>query len=219
MGKAIDLTGFKFGRLLVISRVPSHSPHAVWNCRCDCGEEKNVIGQNLRRNKQKSCGCLDRERKTTHGATQHGSVTKEYMSWKAMIQRCTNPKRKGFEDYGGRGIKVCERWSVSFENFLEDMGKRPTDKHTIDREDVNGDYCPENCKWATMSEQIVNQRLRKDNTSGRKGVSWDKAKGKWYAYINMNKEKRIQLGFFEDLQDAITAREQAEIIYHNKQPS
>lgn len=218
MGNAIDLTGMRFGRLTVIERAQSDSPHAVWRCKCDCGQERIVIGQNLRRQYQKSCGCLDLERKTIHGAARRNTTTGEYISWKAMIQRCTNPKRRGYELYGGRGIKVCDRWLHSFENFLTDMGVRPSPKHSIERKDVNGDYTPENCHWATMSDQIANQRLRHDNTSGHKGVSWDKLNGKWFAYINRNKEKRIRLGLFDNLEDAIEARKKAEQEYH-KQPS
>lgn len=216
MGHAIDLTGMRFGRLIVIERIQSHSPHAVWRCKCDCGQERNVIGQNLRRHVQKSCGCLDLERKTIHGAARRGTTTGEYTSWKAMIQRCTNPNRTGYELYGGRGIKVCDRWLHSFENFLVDMGERPSPRHSIEREDVNGDYISDNCHWATMSEQMANQRLRKDNTSGHKGVSWDKLNGKWFAYINRDKKTRLRLGLFDNIEDAVEARKQAEIRYHNR---
>lgn len=219
MANAIDLVGKRFGKLLVIERVSSHSPHAVWKCKCDCGEERNIIGQNLRRLMQVSCGCWNQERKTTHGATKDGTVTKEYMSWKAMIQRCTNPNRKHYEEYGGRGITVCDRWLNSFENFLEDMGKKTSARHSIDREDTNGNYEPDNCKWSTQSEQISNQRIRQDNTSGHKGVSWDKNRGKWHAYLNRNKSSRLNIGYYVDLQDAITARENAEADHLNKQSS
>lgn len=218
MGHAIDLTGMRFGRLMVIERTQSDSPHAVWRCKCDCGQERVVIGQNLRRHQQKSCGCLDLERKTIHGAARNGKTTGEYNSWKAMRNRCYRKGNNFYKEYGGRGITVCDRWLHSFENFLADMGERPSPKHSIEREDVNGNYTPENCHWATMSEQIANQRLRHDNTSGHKGVSWDKVSGKWFAYINRNKEKRIRLGLFESLQDAIDAREKAEKEYLS-QPS
>lgn len=117
-------------------------------------------------------------------AYKHGkSRTPVYNSWYGMVQRCTNPKRSDYEYYGGRGINVCERW-LSFENFLSDMGDRPYGM-TLDRINPDGDYCKDNCKWSTKSEQSSNQRERKHTgkTSQYKGVCWDKKNKKWLATV------------------------------------
>lgn len=216
MGKFIDLTNNKFGRLLVIERVwAGNSGQALWKCSCDCGKETNILGDNLRRGKQISCGCYLAERRTTHGATVGGKRSLEYQSWSEMRRRCSDTKTDYYEDYGGRGIAVCERWVHSFENFLEDMGKRPSRRHSIDRIYNDGDYEPSNCRWSTGSEQMMNQRLRSTNTSGYKGITWEARRNSWLAKITLN-YKSIHLGNFENIEDAIKARKQAEIRYHNK---
>lgn len=139
---------------------------------------------------------------------KHGfSRSKVHGVWISMRQRCTNPNSQGYADYGGRGIKVCERWN-SFLNFLEDMGDRP-EGMTLDRINNDGDYEPSNCRWATRLEQNHNQRTRKSNTSGYSGVYFDARKMKWCARIRLN-YKRIHLGYFEDIKDAAIAREEAE---------
>jgi len=207
--KLIDETGKRYGRLLVVG-----FQNGKWECKCDCGKVTYVLGGNLRSGRQKSCGCLDYERKVKHGNTSGSKETPEYRAWKNMKKRCYNTKDKYYQDYGGRGIKVCDRWLHSFENFLEDMGKRPSPKHSLDRIDYNGDYSPENCRWVTASEQIINQRLRKDNKSGYKGVTWEKRRKQWYVYIKPGSNmKRIYVGAFDNLEDAIEARKQAEIKY------
>lgn len=132
-------------------------------CRCDCGNEKEVLRSALVNNGTavtQSCGCLHKRRiietKTTHGCGSREKRTSEYISWSGMFTRCYNPKNKRFSNYGGRGITVCDRWTKSFENFILDMGKKPTPQHSIDRIDVNGNYEPSNCKWATQKEQLRN---------------------------------------------------------------
>lgn len=140
--------------MLTISRIEcSTTQGKIVLCKCDCG---NVIAarlNSLKNGHTKSCGCF-----RVTNATKHGMYKKpEYESWIGMIQRCTNSNNQAYKDYGGRGIKVCESWLTSFENFYKDMGKRPDGK-TLDRKDVNGDYEPNNCHWATNLEQANNKR-------------------------------------------------------------
>jgi len=156
-----DMTGQRFGRLVAIKlfgiRALGGAKSAVWECQCDCGTVVNVVGHYLRNGGTRSCGCLRRDlssqRYSTHGMTG----TPEHRTWASMRARCYSPICNGYKNYGGRGIKVCERW-FSFENFYIDVGPRPSSKHTIDRVDANGDYEPSNVVWSTMSEQNRNRR-------------------------------------------------------------
>jgi hypothetical protein len=127
-----------------------------------------------------------------------------------MIRRCYNPKNvKDFPNYGGRGIKVCDRWLNSFEDFVEDVGEVPSPNHQLDRVDNNGDYEPGNVRWATKSEQMINRRLQRNNVSGYKGVSYDKKRDMWWAQIKRN-NVRTYLGHFNSFDEAVKARKLAE---------
>jgi hypothetical protein len=158
----INLIGVKKGLLTVLSESTefTRKGRVYWNCICDCGNTKVVSSHGLNKD-TKSCGCLIvksiKERSTIHGSGSKSSEHyNEYCSWAAMKARCYNEKTIQFCDYGGRGITVCDRWLNSFDNFLEDMGKRPTKKHSIDRIDNNGNYEPNNCRWATQGDQRRN---------------------------------------------------------------
>jgi hypothetical protein len=144
-----------------------------------------------------------------HGCATGGKVSREYRAWAAMIERCERPAHVYFGYYGGRGIKVCTRWRASFSAFLQDMGPKPTPKHTLDRIDPNGNYKPGNCRWATMTEQARNRRQNKNNSSGITGVAWNKQTQQWVAYIR-REGRRIHLGYFLDRNAAAAARKQAE---------
>ena len=151
--RTIDLSGRRFGMLVVISRGENH-PSGVprWLCRCDCGTELLVRGAMLRRGTSRSCGCTHWK----HGHRRALDTSPTYESWQAMWERCARPKHPAYARYGGRSIKVCERWR-DFAAFLADMGERPPEK-TLDRHpNPNGDYEPGNCRWATLEEQAVNR--------------------------------------------------------------
>lgn len=158
MAKLIDLTGQTFVRWTVLHRVEnSKNGDAKWLCQCGCGVKRPVLARSLRNGDSTSCGCLSAERLARR--RKHSWCEKaEYRAWKAIKRRCLNPKDAKFPDYGGRGIKVCDRWLNSFEAFLEDMGARPSLQHSIDRIDNNGHYEPGNCRWATSSQQNKNTR-------------------------------------------------------------
>ena len=138
----------------------------TWICKCVCGTTRSVLAYNLESGASTSCGCLTIEN-TRKALTKHGMtggikpIPVEYSAWSNMKSRCRDSSREDFKYYGGRGIKVCDRWMESFSNFFADMGRRPSDKHTIDRINVDGNYEPGNCRWATWTEQQNNKQLIK----------------------------------------------------------
>jgi hypothetical protein len=164
--KLINLVGKRFGRLVVVKIIESNREkrkRVKWFCRCDCGTTKKVLGESLRSGDSRSCGCFAKEHPAhfIHGGARVGRKIPEYRIWCAMRERCSNPNVKCYKNYGGRGITVCNRWLI-FSNFISDMGRRPTPKHSIDRfPDNNGNYDPSNCRWATQKEQCSNTRFNR----------------------------------------------------------
>lgn len=207
----LDLTGQKSKHLTAISRAEgtNNIRSRLWSCLCDCGNTVVRSAAYFVHGKNPSCGCFRTE--NMKGNVTHGfSNTPEHKTWCKLKERCNNPNSKDYHLYGGRGIKVCNRWVGSFENFLEDMGKKPEGKFSIDRLDVNGNYEPSNCRWATDFEQAQNKRFQKNNRSGKTGVVYEDGRGKkhWVSAIKFNgacKKKR-----FEYLIDAVFQRMQWE---------
>lgn len=175
MARFIDLTGRRFGRLVIkgqahTKRHPGGETSLYWNCQCDCGQTAAVSGRALRGKLTLSCGCFNQEqridRHTTHGLAD----SPEYRAWQHLIGRCTNPNDSAYANYGGRGIAVCEEWLQSFEAFYAHVGARPTANHSIDRyPDNDGNYEPGNVRWATRSQQMNNRRPFKLLTHCKRG--------------------------------------------------
>ena len=199
MGKFVDLTGQRFGRLTVLDRVGSAGGgSATWRCLCDCGKETIVLSSSLRRGATRSCGCLSAE-KTVERCYKHGGTnTRLYRIWSGMIERCHNPNHKGYKNYGARGIAVCDAWKSSFAAFQEwALSNGYSEDLTIDRKDNDKPYCPENCRWLTLSAQQHHKRdnhLITYNGETHNIAEWVKITGIKRGTI----EKRLRLGWPPD---------------------
>lgn len=154
----LSLIGKRFNRLLVISEAPVRKQKSFWNCACDCGNELVICGSGLMNGQTQSCGCLQKERASAATFKHKATKTTEYYSWVNMKTRCYNRKCEDYKDYGGRGIAVCDKWRNDFVAFLEDMGKKPSKRHSIDRINTDGNYEPNNCRWGTDEVQSRNKR-------------------------------------------------------------
>lgn len=156
MSQVNDIRGLRFGKLIVLEFDKVVNTNALWICLCDCGVKKSIHATSLKSGSTKSCGCLRGH--TSKMNPLYGEwKTKEYKSWSMMKNRCGNKNATQYSWYGGRGIKVCERWNL-YKNFLEDMGRAPSKTHSIDRKNSDGDYTKSNCRWATKKEQSNNRR-------------------------------------------------------------
>lgn len=154
----LNLTGLTFGRLTVTKEGEREKEQRRWYCLCECGNTVLVLQASLRSGSTTSCGCLHSEVVSNTFSTHRLSRSPEYLIWSSMKRRCYNQRNIGYALYGGRGIKVCDRWRNDFLAFLNDMGPRPSLKHSLDRIDNDRDYEPGNCRWATIQEQGRNKR-------------------------------------------------------------
>lgn len=199
MSRLIDLTGQRFGRLVAIKQVGKNkSGYQLWLCRCDCGGESVVNYHNLKNNHTKSCGCLRRER-TIEANTTHGlRKTRLYRTWRHMRERCYYPKENRYAQYGGRGITVCDEWKNDFHAFYAwAMANGYNDGLSIDRIDVNGNYEPSNCRWATLEEQANNKRTSHLITIGGETLTLSE----WLAKVNLTSRafyNRVKKGMSEE---------------------
>lgn len=204
MVRFTDLCGQVFGSWTVIKRVyPNKNNDSAWECSCACGRVRVIARGSLVKGRSKSCGCSS-VRPAKHG--MHN--TPEYFAWQQLKKRCLNEQDKDYPEYGGRGIRVCNEWVSSFQSFFADMGPRPSSIHSIDRIDVDGDYEPSNCRWATAKQQMNNRRLLPGNKTGISGVFFVKADSLWRATFQSK-----YLGSSPDFFEACCLRKSAEVRY------
>ncbi len=202
--------GTKFGRLSVISEAESRTNkrrYRAFDCLCDCGNRCVVNLPSLRSGNTKSCGCLQLDRATKHNFSSRKGSHPVYRCWNMMLQRCQNIKCTGYENYGGRGISVCEQWQ-NFENFAADMLATWEQGLSIERIDNDGNYNPSNCKWATRSEQMRNQRVR--GKVPFRGVYVNR-QGKFAAQVTLLSGKKKYLGSFDTPEEASSVVESFEV--------
>lgn len=208
MAKMEDFTGRVFGRLTVLSHENKRkNGYIVWKCQCECGNICYKKSLDLKTS-YGSCGCYTIEKSKEHN-TKHGKTySREYNSWQGAKSRCLNKNNKDYPRYGGRGIKVCDRWLESFDNFYEDMGDRP-EGYTLDRIDPNGNYGPSNCRWADSYTQNHNKKT-KENPSGERNIRLME-----YGYvIKMSHQKATRTSLtIKNIEKAIKLRNEWELEY------
>jgi len=205
MARRLQLVGHTYGELTVTAFAGVEKNKTRWVCVCTCGVTTTVTGNALRTGNTRSCGHLVLNHAAALNRTHGCTGTRTHRIWKAMLTRCRNPRQPCAKHYIGRGVTVCERW-LTFENFLADMGEAPP-RCSIDRRDVNGNYEPGNCRWATYRTQARNSRGK---GGGVKGVHWVPRLNKWRVVICSGKD-RWHLGVFADYHQAVAARKAGEV--------
>jgi hypothetical protein len=212
MSKKLDLTKQRFGRLTVLYEVYSNGDKRIkWHCVCDCGNKVDVTSSHLRNGDSKSCGCYNLEKITKHGYSKNSKDTHPiYRVWRDIKQRCYNKNNKGYKNYGGRGISMCEEWLNNPKEFIEwCLANGWKQGLEIDRINNDGNYEPVNCRFVTSRENNLNARLlRSTNKSGYRGVHWHKAAKKWQSQIKID-GKQHHLGYFQ-------TKEAAALAYNKK---
>jgi len=205
MPKFIDRSGQRYGRLTALQHMGSNSyAKVVWKCLCDCGKETLVVSGSLASGNTTSCGCYLKERITKHGAWKKSS----YNTWRAMLRRCNVPTDKDYPKYGARGIAVCHEW-LDYAVFAADMGE-PQGTQTLDRIDPYGDYNKSNCRWASITVQNRNLRVRKSSKSGFTGVRFRGTA--WYAEITARRKKFYSRAC-KTLEEAVAERKKLELLH------
>lgn len=183
ISKVKDLTGQKFGKLLVVSREPSKNGRAMWLCKCECGNYTTVKGNKLSTGHTKSCGCLQIYKASKLNRTHGESKTRLYKTWQGIKKRCYNTSNRDYIHYGGRGIAVCDEWRNSYLTFKDwAINNGYSDNLTIDRIDVNGNYEPNNCRWVTMKQQARNSSHNRYVTINNK----THCLSEWCEILNLN---------------------------------
>lgn len=205
MGKFKDLTGQKFGKLIVIKKVSKDKyGHTMWLCECDCGNKKIVLGKCLRNGATRSCGCYHKKQVSKLNLKHGKSNLRIHKIWSNIKQRCFNKNNLRYQYYGARGITICDEWKEDFMSFYNwAMTNGYKDNLSIDRIDVNGNYEPSNCRWATQSEQNANTRNRKNSTTGQRNIYKIK---NYFLVIIKYKNKIIFREKFSSLDEAINER-------------
>lgn len=216
----LHLEGERYGKLVVTEEAePIYSKTGKmirrWKCKCDCGNITIVRHGDLRNGSTVSCGCYNYEKESvvkTHGYSR----TKLGRVFDGMKQRCNNPNNKNYEKYGGRGIRICTEWLNDPKKFFDWAIKNGYKEGlSIDRINVNGNYEPDNCRWTDSETQCLNQRIRKDNKTGYKGIYY--SKGVYRVQIRRNK-KRYYFGSYKTLPEAVKALEEAKAMVKEVQP-
>lgn len=201
-----NIAGKRYGMLTVNKFVRMAGHHSMWECECDCGNNVIVRSNSMRRGLTKSCGCLKKsilaDRNFRHGLSTHPL----YRVWTSIRARCYRETETAFKYYGARGIGVCEEWRNSFDSFFEWAEPRWEKGLSLDRINTNGDYEPDNCRFTTMGVQALNRRVKRGNSSGITGVSWNKEQRKWAANGSAGGEK-VFLGYYNTKSAAKVARQ------------